>query len=53
MPNLWTGRALGQSVQSMTSLLKRLATNAISGDNGQHSALGTQEPQGQVQSLPS
>ena len=37
----------------MTSLLKRLATNAINWDIGQHSALGTQEPQGEAPSLPS
>ena len=37
----------------MTSLLKQLATNAINWDIGQHSALGTQEPQGQAPSLPS
>ena len=35
----------------MTSLLKWLATNAINWDTGWHSALGTQEPQGQVPSL--
>ena len=35
----------------MTSLLKWLATNAINWDIGQHSALGTQEPQGQGPSL--
>ena len=35
----------------MTSLLERLATNAINWDTGRHSALGTQEPQGQVPSL--
>ena len=34
-----------KSVQTETSLLKRLATNAISWDTGRHSALGTQEPQ--------
>ena len=37
----------------MASLLKWLATNAINWDIGQHFALGTQEPQGQVPSLPS
>ena len=37
----------------MTSLLEWLATNAINWDIGWHSALGTQEPQGQVPSLPS
>ena len=37
----------------MTSLLKWLATNAINWDIGRHSALGTQEPQGQPPSLPS
>ena len=37
----------------MTSLLKRLATNAINWDIGRHSALRTQEPQGQAPSLPS
>ena len=37
----------------MTSLLKRLATNAINWDTGQHSTLGTQKPQSQVTSLPS
>ena len=37
----------------MTSLLKRLATNAINWDIGQYSALGAQEPQGQAPSLPS
>ena len=42
-----------KSVQTMTSLLKWLAINAISWDIGQHSALGTQEPQGQEPSLPS
>ena len=47
------GRTLGQTVQIMTSLLKQLATNAISQDTGRHSALGTQEPQGQLPNLPS
>ena len=42
-----------KSVQTVTSLLKQLATNAISWDIGQHSALRTQEPQGKVPSLPS
>ena len=42
-----------KSVQTVTSLLKWLAINAISWDIGQHSALGTQEPQGQAPSLPS
>ena len=42
-----------KSVQTVTSLLKWLATNAINWDTWQHSALGTQEPQGQVPSLPS
>ena len=37
----------------MTSLLKWLATNAINWDIGRHSALRTQEPQGQAPSLPS
>ena len=37
----------------MTSLLKWLATNAISWDIGWHSALETQEPQGQAPNLPS
>ncbi|XP_055420486.1 uncharacterized protein LOC129639380 isoform X5 [Bubalus kerabau] len=37
----------------MTSLLERLTTNAINWDIGRHSALGTQEPQGQAPSLPS
>ena len=37
----------------MTILLKQLATNAISWDIGRHSALRTQEPQGQAPSLPS
>ena len=37
----------------MTSLLEQLATNAINWDIGWHSALGTQEPQGQAPSLPS
>ena len=40
-------------VQTVTSLLKWLATNAIYWDIEQHSALGTQEPQGQAPSLPS
>ena len=35
----------------MTSLLEQLATNAINWDIGLHSALGTQEPQGQAPSL--
>ena len=38
---------------NVTSLLDQLATNAIDWDIGWHSALGTQEPQGQVPSLPS
>ena len=42
-----------KSVQTVTSLLKWLAINAISWDIEQHSALGTQEPQGQAPSLPS
>ena len=42
-----------KSVQTVTSLLKQLATNAINWDTGWHSALGTQEPQGQVTNLPS
>ena len=42
-----------KSVPTMTSLLEWLATNAINWDIGQHSALGTQEAQGQVPSLPS
>ena len=42
-----------KSDQTMTSLLKWLAANAINWDNGHHSALGTQQPQGQVPSLPS
>ena len=37
----------------MTSFLKQLATNAINGDIGRHSPLGTKEPQGQVPHLPS
>ena len=45
--------ALGQSVLTVTSLLEQLATNAINWDIGWHSALGTQEPQGQAPSLPS
>ena len=47
------GRTGPKSVQTVTSLLKQLATNAINWDTGQHSALRTQEPQGQVPSLPS
>ena len=47
------GRTGPKSVQTVTSLLKRLATNAISWDIGQHSALRTQEPQDQAPSLPS
>ena len=39
--------------QRVISILERLATNAINWDIGQHSALGTQEPQGQAPSLPS
>ena len=35
-----------KSVQTMTSLLKGLATNTIIWDIKQLSALGTQEPQG-------
>ena len=42
-----------KSVQTMTSLLEWLATNAINWDTGRHSAPGTQEPQGQAPSLPS
>ena len=38
---------------NLTSLLEHLATNAINWDTGRHSALGTQEPQGQAPSLPS
>ena len=37
----------------MTSLLKWLATNTINCDIGQHSALGTQEPEDQEPSFPS
>ena len=37
----------------MTRLLEQLATNAINWDIGKHSALGTQESQGQAPSLPS
>ena len=37
----------------MINLLEGLATNAINWEIGPHSALGTQEPQGQVPSLPS
>ena len=46
---------MGQRVSKpcVTSLLEQLATNAMNGDIGQHSALGTQEPQGQAPSLPS
>ena len=47
-------RGIGpKSVQTVTSLLEQFATNAINWDIGRHSALGTQEPQGQVTSLPS
>ena len=42
-----------KSVQTVTSLLEWLATNAINWDTGRHSAPGTQEPQGQAPSLPS
>ena len=42
-----------KSVQTMTSLLKWFATNAIDWDIGLHSALTTQELQGQAPSLPS
>ena len=42
-----------KSVLTITSLLERLATNAINWDAGRHSARGTQEPQGQALSLPS
>ena len=42
-----------KSVLTVTNLLEQLATNAINWDIGQHSALGTQKPQGQVPSLPS
>ena len=41
-----------KNVQTMTSLLKWLATNVINWDIW-HSALNTQEPQGQESSLPS
>ena len=37
----------------MVSLLKQLAANAINWDTWRHSALGTQESQCQVPSLPS
>ena len=37
----------------MANLLKQLATSAINLDIGWHSALGTQEAQGQAPSLPS
>ena len=37
----------------LTSFLKQFATNAINWDDGQHSALRTQEPQGQAPSRPS
>ena len=52
MLNLYTGTALGQSVQTMASLLKRLTTNASIAP-GKYTALGTQEPQGQVPDLSS
>ena len=42
-----------KSVQRVANLLKRLAKNAINWDIGQHSALRTQERQGQAPSLPS
>ena len=42
-----------KSLQTMKSFLKWLATNTINWDIGQHSALGTLDPQGQVPSLPS
>ena len=42
-----------KSDQTMTSLLKGLATNAINWDIKQLSALRTQEPQGQAPNLPS
>ena len=51
MPNL-DGWDIGpRSVQTMVSLLKWLATNAINWDIGWHSALRTQEPQGQAPRL--
>ena len=37
--------------QTMTNLLEWLATNAINWDIERHSALGTQEPQGQAPTL--
>ena len=48
-----TCRQAGHWANLVTSLLKWLATNAINWDIGQHSALRTQEPQGQAPSLPS
>ena len=42
-----------KNVQTMTSLLKWLAKNSLSWDIGWHCAPGTQEPHGQVSSLPS
>ena len=42
-----------KSALTITSLLEQLATNAINWDIGLHSALRTQEPQGQAPSLPS
>ena len=51
MPNLDRWDIGPRSVQTMVSLLKWLATNTISWDIGRHSALRTQEPQGQVPSL--
>ena len=42
-----------KELRTVTSLLEQLATNAINWDVGRHSALGTQEPQGQAPSLPS
>ena len=53
MPNLDRWDIGLRSVQTMVSLLKWLATNAINWDIGWHSALRTQKPQGQAPSRPS
>ena len=53
MPNLDRQGNGPKTIQTMTFLLKQHATNAISWDTGQLSALGTKEPPGQVPSLSS
>ena len=49
----WAKECPNRDKSPRTSLLEWLATNTINWDIGRHSALGTQEPQGEAPSLPS